>query len=75
MRKETNLIGSHGGVIEIGPKKWPQPAFMILDKGTINLRGIDRTDRLRFEHLTSKGFEQSLGLGSKLVKKWDKIYL
>ena len=69
--KETNLIGAHGGVVEIGPKKWPkQPALMILDKGTINLRGIDRTDRLLgLSALTSKGFEQSLGLGSKLVKK------
>ena len=48
--KETDLIGAHGSVIEIGPKKCPkQPAFIILDKGKINLRGIDRTEKLGFE--------------------------
>ena len=69
--KETNLIGAHGGAIEPRPKKWPKkPALMILDKGTINLRGTDRTDRcLGLSALTSKGFEQSLGLGSEWVKK------
>ena len=44
-----------------------------LDKEAMNLRGIDRTKKLRFRCLVRKEFEQSLGLGSKL--RSDKVCL
>ena len=51
--RETNLIHTHRGLIEIGPKKWLMQVAFILLRQTINLRGIDRTKKLRFECLIS----------------------
>lgn len=47
--------------MEMGCKKWPKKAtFTYLQ--TIYLKGIDRTKKLNFGCLISKGFEQSLEL-------------
>ena len=50
-----------------------------LDKETINLRGTDRTKKLRFgcliRCLISKEFKQSLGLGNKLVKNQQGLFV
>ena len=44
--KETNLIGAHGGVVEIGPKKLQGGQFLCLDKETIHLWETDRAKKL-----------------------------
>lgn len=43
-----------------------------LDKETINLRGLDK---LQFRCLISKEFKQSLGLGSKLIKWQQGLFI
>ena len=43
--------------------------FIFLCKETIHLWAFDKTKRLRFEALINKEIKQSLGLGSKVLKK------